>query len=360
MSRKARAVIDLDAIRHNYRLAKSMAPKEKALAVVKADAYGHGAPVVAKALYQDADAYAVACVEEAVVLRNNGIDKPILLLEGFFDGEDYQAVQDQELWTAIHDMSQIETLRNWQNPRTTKAWLKIDSGMHRLGIPPELARAAYDQLSAMPHIDEVIMMTHFACADELDNPATLDQIHCFNKAIEGLTVARSMANSAGTLGWTEALAEWQRPGLMLYGASPFVGSHPFGDKLRKAMSLKSEIIAIRDIPPGDMVGYGGTWMAEQSTVVGTVAMGYGDGFHRQAISGTPVMVNGQRTRIIGRVSMDMITVDLTDLDGVSIGSEVEFWGPELTLDEVSPWYDSVPYTLTTCLTPRVHREYLNL
>ncbi|OZG71906.1 alanine racemase [Hahella sp. CCB-MM4] len=359
MSRKARAVIDLDAIRHNYRLAKSMAPQGRALAVVKADAYGHGAVVVANALNQDADAFAVACVEEAVSLRENGIEKPILLLEGFFDGEDLKAVQEYNLWTAIHDLGQIESLKNWHGSQPTQAWLKIDTGMHRLGIPPELTRSAFEQLSSLPHISEVVLMTHFSCADELDNPATHDQIDCFNRACDGLNAARSMANSAGTLGWFDALADWQRPGLMLYGASPFVGSHPFGDKLRKAMSLRSEIIAVRDIPPGDVVGYGATWMAEQSTRVGTVAMGYGDGFHRQAISGTPVMVNGQMTKIIGRVSMDMITVDLTGLTGVNIGSDVEFWGETLTLDEVAPWYDSVPYTLTTCLTPRVHREYLN-
>ncbi len=359
MSRKARAVIDLDAIRHNYRLAKSMAPQGRALAVVKADAYGHGAAVVANALNQDADAFAVACVEEAVSLRDNGIEKPILLLEGFFDREDLKAVQEYNLWTAIHDPGQIESLKNWHGSKPTQAWLKIDTGMHRLGIPPELTRNAFEQLSSLPHISEVVLMTHFSCADELDNPATHDQIQCFNRACEGLNAARSMANSAATLGWYEALADWQRPGLMLYGASPFVGSHPMGDKLRKAMSLRSEIIAVRDIPPGDVVGYGATWMAEQATRVGTVAMGYGDGFHRQAISGTPVIVNGQMTKIIGRVSMDMITVDLTGLNGVNIGSEVEFWGETLTLDEVSPWYDSIPYTLTTCLTPRVHREYLN-
>ncbi len=358
MSRKARAVIDLDAIRQNYRLAKAMAPQGRALAVVKANAYGHGAVTVAKALYSDADAYAVACVEEAVELRDNGIDKPILLLEGFFDRQDLQAIQDYQLWTAIHDLSQIDALKHWSGNQTTQAWLKVDSGMHRLGIAPEKAREAYQQLTALSHISEVVMMTHFACADELDNPCTSNQIRVFKQACEGIPARQSIANSAGTLGWPEALADWQRPGLMLYGASPFSCAHPNGDKLQKAMSLRSEIIAIRNINSGEAVGYGATWKADQPTRVGTVAMGYGDGFHRQAKSGTPVLVNGHRTNIIGRVSMDMITVNLTGLKDVKPGSEVEFWGKDLTLDEVAPWYDSVPYTLTTCLTPRVHREYV--
>jgi len=359
MSRKSRAVIDLDAIRYNYRLAKSMNPQGRALAVVKADAYGHGAVTVARALYQDADAYAVTCVEEAVELRDSGIDKPILLLEGFFDGEDLKAIHEYNLWTAIHDLGQIDTLKHWSSNKRTQAWLKIDSGMHRLGIAPERAQKAYEILASLPHISDLVMMTHFACADERDNPCTYDQIQVFKKTCETIPAPQSLANSAGTLGWPDALAAWQRPGLMLYGASPFAGSHIHGDKLQKAMSLRSEIIAIRDIDSGETVGYGASWMADKPTRVGTVAMGYGDGFHRQARSGTPVLVSGQRTCIIGRVSMDLVTVDLSGLTNIHIGSEVEFWGKELTLDEVAPWYDSVPYTLTTCLTTRVRREYVD-
>lgn len=357
MSRKARALIRLDAVAHNYRLAKSLHPGCRAVAVVKADAYGHGAVQVARALEAEADAFGVACIEEALALREAGISKPVTLLEGFFDAAELDLIDQHRFWTVVHSDHQIDALAAAQPQQPVNVWLKMDSGMHRLGFAPEEFKAAYERLSALPQVGEVILMTHFACADELDGDATPRQIACFEAATQGLEAPRSLANSPATLGWPEAEGDWLRPGLMLYGASPFETAQEAADQLKPAMSLYSEVIAVHEIAAGESVGYGASWTAEQTTRVGTVAMGYGDGYPRHAKSGTPVVVNGVRTRIIGRVSMDMITVDLTPVPDAGPGAEVEFWGENLSINEVAGYCDTIPYTLMTCLTNRIPRIY---
>lgn len=358
MGRKARAIIRLEAIRSNYRLAKAQNPAGKAVAVVKADAYGHGAIAVAQALSAEADAFAVACIEEAQALRNAGIDKPVLLLEGFFDADELALIDAQGFWTAVHCAPQIDAIAAYPAQKPLNLWLKMDSGMHRLGFDPAEFYAAYQRLRALPQVGEIVLMSHFACADELTSSATQQQLECFQRAAGDIDAPLSLANSPATLGWPQAHGDWLRPGLMLYGASPFTVAQKNADQLKPAMSLLSEVIAVHDIAVGDSVGYGASWHANRPTRVGTVAMGYGDGFPRQARSGTPVVVNGQRTCIIGRVSMDMITVDLTDIPEAGIGAEVEFWGERLAINEVAPYCDTIPYTLMTCLTPRVRREYV--
>ncbi len=358
MSRKARAVIRLDAIRANYRLAKSLQPAAKAVAVIKADAYGHGAVTVAGALAGEADAFGVACIEEALVLREVGISTPILLLEGFFDRDELPLIDQHQLWTVIHSVEQINALEKFTPSSPLHVWLKMDSGMHRLGVPASDYAKAYSRLAALPHVDEIVLMSHFACADDLQGNATQAQIDLFRQHTVGIDARHSLANSPATLGWPPARTDWLRPGLMLYGASPFEEPHPEADRLQPAMSLRSEVIAVRDIEPGESVGYGASWTADRVTRVGTVAMGYGDGYPRHARSGTPVLVNGVRSRIIGRVSMDMITVDLSDIPDAGVGADVEFWGETHWINEVAGWCDTIPYTLMTCLTARIPRVYI--
>ena len=357
MGRAATATINFDAIRANYRLAKSLSNGQKAVAIIKADAYGHGAPVVANALAAEADAFGVACIEEALELREAGIKNPILLLEGFFTADELPLIAQHNLWTSVHSLSQIEDIKNAKLKNSINVWLKMDTGMHRLGIAPEDYMGAYTALKSLPQVKEVVLMSHFSSSDNLSVDTTNEQINCFNTFSASIDAPVSLANSAGTLGHADARREWQRPGIMLYGATPFEQSHPQGDLLRSAMTLSSEVIAIHHLQPGEGVGYSRTFVCDKPTVVGTVAMGYADGYPRHAKNGTPILVNGQLTRTIGRVSMDMLAVDLTDLENVEVGAYVECWGENLPAAQVAPHCDTIPYTLFTGITRRVHKKY---
>lgn len=358
MGRAATATINLKAVQHNYRLAKSLAPAGKALAIIKADAYGHGANQVAGALQAEADGFGVACIEEALALRDAGIRSPILLLEGFFTADELEVISQAGLWCAIHSLDQIEILAVSQLAKPVNVWLKMDSGMHRLGVQPEEYITAYQRLKTLPQVEEVVLMSHFSSADEPDKPITAEQIACFDQHVRGVNAEVSLANSAATLAYPSARRQWLRPGLMLYGASPFTQPQELADQLIPAMSLTSEVIAVRTIEAGESVGYGCTWSSQRTSRVATVAMGYADGYPRHARSGTPVLVNGRRSQIIGRVSMDMLAVDLTDIPTAGVGARVELWGENLLAADVAPYCDTIPYTLFTGITRRVHKDYL--
>lgn len=360
MGRPATATINFDAIRHNYRLAKSAAGNQPAVAIIKADAYGHGAIMAARALQKDADAFGVACIEEAIELREAGIQQPILLLEGFFTEDEITTISELNFWTAVHSLDQIKVIAKSNISKPINVWLKMDSGMHRLGVHPQDYQQAYQQLTELPQVKDIVLMTHFSSADELDKDETRLQIELFNHVTKNIKAPRSLANSAGTLGYEAARSDWQRPGIMLYGASPFAHSHPLGDQLKPVMTLTSEVIAIRELNKGDAVGYSSTFICQDKTLVGTVAMGYADGYPRHAKTGTPVLVNGQLTRIIGRVSMDMLSVDLTHITDAKVGSHVEFWGENLAANEVAANCDTIAYTLFTGITRRVHKNYTNI
>ncbi|WP_097460371.1 alanine racemase [Mangrovitalea sediminis] len=357
MSRAASADIDLNAILHNYRLAKRLAPASCAVAVIKADAYGHGAVAVARALHGDADAFAVACIEEALELREAGITLPILLLEGFFEEDELETIAREQLWCTIHSPHQIEALKRTRLPQPIHVWLKLDSGMHRVGISPPDYQTTYNTLRGLQNVGDVVLMTHLACADELNSPNTDAQIACFDAASAGLEAPASLANSAATLAWPQAHRNWLRPGMMLYGASPFTHPQDHADHLQPAMTLHSRIIAIRDLQAGDSIGYGADYVCKHPSRVATVAMGYGDGYPRQAKSGTPVMVKGRRTGLVGRVSMDMLSIDVTELPDAQVGDTVEFWGKNLSLNEVADYCNTIPYTLVTGISRRVPRRY---
>ena len=357
MARPTTAHIDLSAIRHNYQLAKRLAPNSKALAVVKADAYGHGAQAVAQALQGEADGFAVAAIEEAIELRESGITKPILLLEGFFDTQELDQIALNNLSCVVHSTSQVEQLCSYTGKGTFDLWLKIDIGMHRLGLAPSQFETALSRLSALSYARNITLMGHFSCADDLASSTTIEQRRLFERCTSRLNLPTSLSNSAAILGWPTVSSDWVRPGLMLYGATPYESSQEQADQLLPAMTLQSEVIAIRTINAGEAVGYGGSWIASRPTRVGTVAVGYADGYPRQTRSGAPVIVGGQRTQLIGRVSMDMITVDLTDLPSAQVGTPVELFGRQLTADELAPWADTIPYTLFTGITRRVLKRY---
>lgn len=382
MARPARARIDLSAIRHNYRLAKQISGT-KAAAIVKANAYGHGAVKVASALAADADAFGVACIEEALELCESGIKQPVLLLEGIFTPDELALVDRLGMKIAVHSPEQVQWLLAARPSRPLDVFLKLDTGMHRLGFAPEQVAEIYATLKACEHVGSITLMSHFARADEVAEPFSTTQIQRFQQATEHLPAPVSMANSAGIMAWPEShragrparrLAtaksakaakssdsagqdDWVRPGIMLYGADPLDKPNECSTQLRPAMTLESELIAVRSLAPGECIGYGARFRCQQPTRVGVVAMGYADGYPRHAVDGTPVSVMGQASHIIGRVSMDMLTVDLTHLPQAHVGSKVELWGQQVAVNEVAAHSDTIAYTLFTGVTRRIPLQY---
>ncbi len=357
MARPIRARIDLGAIRANYRHAKAQAPDAHALAVVKADAYGHGAVTVARALASEADAFAVACGEEALELRDGGIRNPIVLLEGLFHPDELADLERADLTPVVHNHEQLEWLCQARPTRPFDVWLKMDTGMHRLGLAPTDFAAAHARLAACPHVARIVLMTHLARADEPGHAATPAQLACFHAHAGHLAGARSIANSAAILGWPDAHGDWLRPGIMLYGASPFGEEHPSAAALRPTMKLESHLIGVRELAAGEAIGYGGRFVCERPTRVGVVAAGYADGYPRHARDGTPVAVNERPSRVIGRVSMDMLTVDLSDQPDARPGDPVQLWGDLVPANAVAAASDTIAYQLFTGISRRVPLSY---
>lgn len=352
MSRPARAHINLSALQANYRLARQT-HGGRALAVIKANAYGHGSVRCAQALQGLADAFAVAFLDEARVLREAGITTPILVLQGVFDAAELQAAAQLDLWLVVHQASQLQMIEHSPPAlRLGQVWLKVDSGMHRAGLSPEDTPAAFARLKACGKVGDVVLMTHFARADEPNHPLTMAQVATFRAATQGLQAPTSLCNSAGVLAWPGAHGDWARPGIMLYGANPLADSGVPQPSLQAVMTLSSQVFAERWLAPGEMLGYGGRFTAERATRVGLVAMGYADGYPRAAGTGTPVAIDGQASRTIGRVSMDMLTVDLTDLPNTGAGSEVELWGTQVPVDTVARHAGTIAYELL-CNVKRV-------
>ncbi len=358
MARPNQARLDLRALRHNVSVARQLAPRSKVMAVVKANAYGHGAVLIAGALQPLVDALAVACIEEAVELRDGGITAPILLLEGVFESAELATAAQLDLWLTIDNAQQLHWLEEANLPRPVTCWLKVDTGMHRLGVAPDSALQYYQRLVATHNAnDPVVTYTHFAAADDVRSPQTPQQLAVFDALPCG--ALRSAANSAGLLAWPQAHYDWVRPGYMLYGNSPMLQDHPQAQTLQPVMTLTSAVISLRDVAVGDAVGYGGSWVAQRPSRIATVTIGYGDGYPRRAPNGTPVLVNGQRAPLAGRVSMDLITVDVTDLEQVQRGAEVVLWGAGLPLAEVARCADTIGYELTARMPARTPRVIVN-
>jgi alanine racemase len=360
--RLLRAVIDSAALRHNLGTIRAYAPGSKVMAVIKANAYGHGLVSTALAL-GDADAYAVARLEEGITLRAAGVRAPIVLLEGVFNAEQLAEAAHHRFELVVHDPLQVKLLEAHRDPRRFVIWIKMDTGMNRLGFRPESFGPALARLRALtvPAL-ELRAMTHLARADERSEPMTLAQIEKFEStlAATGLTgaqrLATSIGNSAGTLGHPRAHGEWVRPGLALYGVSPFADATAADHGLKPVMTLETTVLTVREVKRGETVGYAGAWRAERDSAIAILAAGYGDGLPRHLVNGTPVLIAGARYPLVGRVSMDMIAVDVTGAPKVTAGSKANIWGDGLPVEEVAAHAETIPYELLCGVSQRVPLE----
>lgn len=350
MSRPIRAVIDLAALRHNCGVARRHAGTARLWAVVKANAYGHGLERAVAALAESADGFALIELERAVALREAGLTHPVLMLEGFYAADELPLLIRHRLIPVLHRPDQVPALLAAGWPADLPVYLKLDTGMHRLGFDAAGLTAARAALAGK--VEQVVLMTHFADAD---GPRGVDwQLDRLAAMTAGMAEARSLANSAALLRYPHAIGAWARPGIMLYGGSPFPEISAAELDLRPVMTLQSEIIAVQELVPGESVGYGCTFTADRPLRVGVVACGYADGYPRHAPTGTPVRVGATRTRTLGRVSMDKLCVDLTELPSkVGVGDTVTLWGTGLPADEVAAAAGTISYELFCALTPRV-------
>ncbi|WP_019613580.1 alanine racemase [Psychromonas ossibalaenae] len=354
-----RAVINLKALQQNLQVLQKTAPHSKVLAVVKADAYGHGMVRVAQSL-PGIFACGVARLNEALILRESGFKKPVVLLEGFFQRADLPILIEKDLHCVVHSQEQVDAIIQADLDKPLPVWLKLDCGMHRLGFHSEQFDDIYQQLLQSKNVLKPInLITHFNCADELDNPITTTQIALFKKHIKPHSGLNSLANSAAALAWPEARQDVIRPGIALYGVSPFENQSAQDFQLTAVMTLKSQLIAVRRHQAGESVGYGANWTASKDTMLGVVAVGYGDGYPRMAPEGTPVLVNGRQVPIVGRVSMDMLTVDLGADALDQVGDDVTLWGEGLPAEQVALHIGTIAYELVTKLTSRVALQYIN-
>jgi alanine racemase len=351
--RPATAIIDLAAVCHNLGQARRRAPGARVVAVIKANGYGHGAARLLPAL-SGADMLGLACIEEALDLREAGAVQPMLLLEGVFEADELPLCARLDLEIAVHEPGQVRMLERGRLERPLTAWLKLDTGMNRLGFRPEAGLEAYRQLKGCPAVAEIRLMSHFASADEPEDPGTREQIRRFAATGKGLGAQRSFCNSAGVLAWPQAHAEWVRPGVMLYGISPLAGRTGLDEELPPAMTLRTSLIAVKEVRCGERVGYGGCWQATADTRIGIAAIGYGDGYPRHAPSGTPVLVNGRPATLAGRVSMDMLAIDRGSQPEAKVGDPVVLWGDGLPAETVDAHAGSIAYELLCGVTGRVH------
>lgn len=349
MPRPILAYIDQNALEHNLQIARGTT-SARIMAVIKANGYGHGLLRAAEALTK-AEGFALLDIKDAIALREAGYRQTILLLEGFFDAADLEQVAEYELASVIHSEWQIALLDAYPRRKSLEVWLKVDSGMHRLGFSSSQVAAAMQTLRRHRAVREITLMTHFANADEERGVST--QLMAYERIAAQHRVPRSLANSAALLRYPATHGDWVRPGIMLYGASPFADVSAVQLELKPAMTLVSRVIAIQQLDAGDEVGYGGKFRADRAMKIGVVACGYADGYPRHAKNGTPLLVDGQRSQLLGRVSMDMLCVDLTFLPKAGIGARVTLWGAGMPIEEVANSSETISYELMCALTPRV-------
>lgn len=349
------ATIDSAALRNNLEVVRRRAPRSRVLAMVKANAYGHGIVDTANTL-SDADAFGVARLDEALMLRNAGIRRPIVVVEGPMNTSQLDAARSHGLEIVVHSFEQISMLEASPSAARIDIWLKVDTGMNRLGFRVEEFPAALQRLERCAHVRSLRLMTHLASSEVVDGAMTARQITTFTSLTRGLKHEKSIANSGGIICRPDASAEWVRPGLMLYGMSPLGEQSAREAGLKPAMTLSAPLIAVRSVKAGESVGYGGIWTAPRDSRVGIAAIGYGDGYPRTMRTGAPVLVNEKEATLVGRVSMDMIAIDLTPLPDVEIGSEVVLWGRGLPAERVAPFADTIAYELVCRVNERVAKR----
>jgi alanine racemase len=350
--------VDAAALRNNLAVVRRFAPGARVIAAVKANAYGHGLVVAARALV-DADAFGVARVEEALGLRAAGIKHPIVVLEGVFFASQLDVAAANDLQLVVHSFEQISMLEQYAGTHRFAVWLKVDTGMNRLGFRTEEVEAAHSRLQACQAIGGMRLLTHLAAAENAGGLETKLQLDRFRALSAPLRLERSIANSAGVIAWPEAHAEWVRPGLMLYGASPFEERTAADLGLMPAMTFTTRLIAVRNVAAGEAIGYNGVWRAKRRSRIAVAAVGYGDGYPRCMHPGAPALINGREVSIVGRVSMDMTMLDATDLPDPEVGDEVTLWGRGLPAERVAPFADTISYELFCRITERVTRHGLS-
>ncbi len=349
------AIINLAALRSNARTVRTLAPNSAVMAVIKANAYGHGMHQVARALQTEVEGFSVARLTEALELRHKGIEQRLLVLSARPGLEQLRLCAQHNIDIVVHDTDTARLLSDCSLPKPVSVWLKMDSGMHRLGVAPADMRAVYLSLANAPSVGDIVLMSHFASAEETRAETTDEQIRRFDTATAGIDAPTSLANSAAIITRPDSHRQWVRPGIMLYGANPLGDQASPG--LQAVMTLQAELLAVRDIGANEGVGYNHTWTSSHASRIGTVAVGYGDGYPRHAANGTPVLINGRRAPLAGRVSMDTITLDLTEHPGASPGDKVILWGDGLTVNEVADCADTIAYELLTRVTDRVDFIY---
>jgi len=346
MRRSASVEIDFNALKHNLSVVRQYSSNAKIVAVIKADAYGHGMLAVADYLMNSVDAFAVACLQEAEYLRNKGVQTRLVILQGFHSEDQFKKCFELNLEPVCHQHWQVDMLSQAIKQKPLNVWLKVDTGMHRLGISSAEAASEFQRLSDSDSVNSVYLMSHFANADQPEHTSNNQQLLEFNKLEEKLGCEASLSNSAAVLSMPDAIKNWVRPGIMLYGASPIANKSAAELGLKPVMKLHSKVIAINSLKAGQPVGYGSEWASERDCLIAVIAVGYGDGYPRHAQSGTPVLINKEICPLVGRVSMDMITVDITDMrNPAAIGDDVELWGDMLSVDEVANSASTIGYEL---------------
>jgi alanine racemase len=354
MTRPARAILDVNALKHNLVRVRTYAPRSKVMAVIKANAYGHGLLWAARTL-EEADALAVASIDEAAQLRGVGVSKPICLLEGSFSADELPRISNYGFEPALHHESQLQALEGAQLIRPVDVWLKVDTGMHRLGFAPETVENVIDRLRRCPNVRGIRIMSHLANADDTADPMTSQQLERFMPIVKRHESEASLANSAGIVAWSTTHLDWVRPGIMLYGVSPLLGSTAESLGLKPVMTLETRLIAVQKHPKDAPIGYGGAYRCPEDMPIGVAAIGYGDGYPRHAPIGTPVLVNGKRVPLIGRVSMDMITLDLRTQPEARVGDRVVLWGKGLPVEEIATLAGTIGYELLCHVADRIPR-----
>ncbi len=357
MRRAAYALINLAHLKHNLAATRDVAKQSKIMAVVKADAYGHGMLQVSQAL-SDADAFSVAYINEAMELRESGIQKPLLALQGIRSEEDLKNSIEQNIQIVVHHHEQIKILKTLKSPELN-IFLKIDTGMHRLGFDVAEVHTVLEHLQdAISPACKISLMTHLACADELDNPATSKQLQVFNEIANDYNFEQSIANSAGVLAWKESHRDWVRPGLMLYGINPIKSKAKVGDvKLKAVMSLHAPLISIKKCKKGEKIGYGGDFCCPSDMLIGIIAIGYADGYPRHLKSAPNVSIGTKQAPVLGRVSMDMIAVDLTGIE-TQVGDIVELWGETISVADVAKHAETISYELLCSAGNALTKKYI--
>ncbi len=357
MSVRTQALIDTNALKHNFSLIKNAASNSKVLAMLKGNAYGHGLVEIGKRL-PEVDAFGVACLSEAIKLREGKVQTPIVIMSGIFNQEDLDAIIYYDLQIVLHDKFQLELLQTANPAKPISVWLKVDTGMHRLGVNPKEFDEIFSCLMQNPAIKKpLVVMTHLADADDPMKTTTSQQLRVFNQLTSHLPCLKSVANSAGIIAWPDAIKDWNRPGIMLYGISPILNKTGMAYGLKPVMTLKSKIVAVHQYQKGDKIGYGGTWTCPKAMPVGTIAIGYGDGYPRHARNGTPTLIHNTICPLVGRVSMDLITVDLRKCPKAKINDDVILWGEDLPAENVAVFSDTIAYELLCNVSERVDLVY---